>query len=226
MSKIKEAALEITTTTTLPAKPMANPWLAVAREDGGTGGVGKLIKFVKGRWQVGDDVVREGSEYVAHIDQLVRGWVKFEGGKVAERIVGKVADGFQPQPRSRLGDTDPKNWAEKDADGRPRDPWTLQWFLPLVGVVTGDLLTFVTSSKGGGMAIKELCEIYGSKDRDGLLPIIALKVRSYKHPSYGRIETPDFAIIGWDGLPAPAVKLSAQEKSAVIDAEMDDEIPF
>lgn len=207
---------------------MGNPWLAVAQEDGGgAGNIGKLVKFVKGRWQVGDDVLREGSEYVAHIDQLVRGWVKFAGGKVVDRIVGKIADGFQPQPRDRLGDTDPKNWPEKDADGRPRDPWTLQWFLPLVGVETGEVLTFVSSSKGGATAIKELCAVYGRNDRDGLLPIVALKTRAYKHPNYGRIETPDFSIVGWDGgVAAPAVKLSAQEQSAVIDAEMDDEIPF
>jgi hypothetical protein len=122
---------------------------------------------VKGKWQIGDDVVADSSEYVAHIDQLVRGWVRFEDGKVTDRRVGKVADGFKPQPREELGDNDPKKWKEKDADDNPRDPWVKQWFLPLIGVETGDVVCFVSGSNGGNNAVSNLCCVYGHRKRDG-----------------------------------------------------------
>ena len=108
-----------------PATRYENPWLAAAAEGGNE--TGRLLKFVKGEWLAGDDVLKDGTEFVAHIDQLIRGWVKFEDGKVVDRNhLGKVADGFKPPSREELGDTDPKKWAEKDADNRPRDPWSLQ----------------------------------------------------------------------------------------------------
>jgi hypothetical protein len=182
---------------TLPIAQIDNPWLEVAQEAGSD--VGRLMKFVKGKWETGDDEVAEGTEFVAHVDQLMRGWVRFDDGKVTDRRIGKVADGFKPPPREELGDTDENKWKDKDADGHPKDPWTVQWFLPLIGVETGDVFTFVTSSKGGVGAIGDLCRVYGHKQRENLLPIVALKARSYKHPRYGRVETPDLAIVGWDG---------------------------
>ena len=83
-------------------------------------------------------------------------------------------------------------------------------------------------------AIADLCRIYGNKKRDGLLPIIALKVRSYKHKQYGRIETPDFTIVGWDdgdaketaAPPAQPVQPKLPEKASADNSDMDDKIPF
>ena len=96
----------------------------------------------------------------------------------ASAAASSHADGFKPPPREELGDTDPKKWTDKDVDGKKRDPWSEQWFLPLFGVESADVVTFVTGSRGGIGAIADLCRIYGNKKRDGLLPIIALKVRS------------------------------------------------
>ena len=197
--------------TNLPATAWANPWLEAAAE--AKPDMGKLLKFVKGKWESGDDVLPDGTEFIAHIDQLLRGWVKFIDGKVVDRNVGKIAEGYRPPEREELSDADPKSWTEKDTNGEPRDPWTAQWFLPLVGVNSGDVLTFVTGSKGGIAAIGALCRIYGHKKRDGMLPIVALKTRSYKHKQFGRIETPELPIVGWDGVAAAA-------------HDMDDEILF
>ena len=106
------------------------------------------------------------------------------------------------------------NWKEKDdATNQPRDPWVAQWFLPLIGVETGEVVTYVTGSKGGSAAISDLCRIYGHKQRDGLLPIVALKVGSYKHKKYDRIETPELIVVGWDGVP------SAKEEAATISVQ-------
>jgi hypothetical protein len=86
-----------------------------------------------------------------------------------------------------------------DDKGKPRDPWVKQWLMPLVKVDDQDCVVFVTGSKGGNTAIGTLCGIYGRANLKGLLPIIALKVRSYKHHEYGKIETPDMPIVGWHG---------------------------
>jgi hypothetical protein len=228
MSKTAEA-LTAQQQYTLPTTHHTNPWLEAAAENGSE--TGRLLKFVKGEWTTGDDTVADGTEYIAHIDQLIRGWVKFEDGKVTDRVIGKIADGFKPPQREELSDSDPKQWREKDADGRPRDPWTQQWFLPLIGVESGELVTFVSGSKGGIGAVADLCRVYGHKQRDGLLPIIALKTRSYKHKQYGKIETPEFQIVGWDGEKTEAAAIPVQprfpEKGTANTADMmDDEIPF
>ena len=80
-----------------------------------------------------------------------------------------------------------------------KNPRVEQWFLPLIAVETGDVVTFVTSSKGGIAAIINVCRVYGHRHRAGQLPIVALRTRSYKHKQFGRIETPDLPIVGWTG---------------------------
>jgi hypothetical protein len=192
-----------------------NPFLEAANEAGGE--IGLLLKFVKGKYEVGDDEVPLGTQFVAHIDQLARGYVKFLDGQVADRRIGMVADGYKLPPREELGDLDETRW-EKDSQGKPRDPWVVQWYLALTRVETGELLTFVTGSKGGISAIGALCRVYARKYGIGVLPIVALRVRSYKHKLFGRIETPDFEIVGWDGVPAQAVPQSYPEE--------EEEVPF
>ena len=118
-------------------------------------------------------------------------------------------------------DTDPAEWKEKDASGNPRDPWVAQWFLPLIGVDTDELLTFVTSSKGGVAAVANLCRVYGGKHQRGRLPIVALRTRSYKHKQFGRIETPELVITGWEGSTA-AMPVHTGNAADAWDAE----IPF
>ena len=109
-------------------------------------------------------------------------------------------------------DNDPKNWKEEDADGNPRDPWVKQWYLPLIGVESGEFVTFVSGSNGGNNAISNLCQVYGHNMRDGLLPIVALKTGSYKHKKYGRIEEPDLSVVGWHGKTAAAIRTPAHRQ--------------
>ena len=102
MSKMKETLLtkhkkEVPEkqSETLPATQYKNPWLEAAAEGGNE--LGRILKFRHDevKWKVGESVVADGTEYVAHIDQLVKAYVKFEDNKVVDRVVGKVADGFQ-----------------------------------------------------------------------------------------------------------------------------------
>jgi len=169
----------------------------------------------------GDDEVPEGTEYIAYIDEVARGYVKFEDGTVADRQIVKVRDGHAPK-REALGDDDPDQWEVDDRTGKPRDPWVLQWLLPMVAVsAEGDLAVFVTSSKGGISAIGSLCAVYGRSKRNGLLPIVALKTTSYKHPTYGKVLKPDLPIVSWHGAATPAPSEAPSEYGA----PWDDEVP-
>ena len=212
-------------TETLPAPQYDNPYLEVAAETGG--GFGKILKFVKGEFVVGEDPIPEGTECIAYLDQLARAWIKFEDGAIADRRIELVASGKKLPKREDLGDIDKKKWETDDA-GTPRDPWVKQWLLPLVKVDDQDCMVFVTSSKGGNTAIGSLCNVYGRTKRNGMLPIIALKVRSYKHQQYGKIETPDLPIISWHqtGAPASTIETTLAPSSPDGDAEFDDSIPF
>jgi hypothetical protein len=204
----------------LPATPTAtNPWLDAARE--ASTGIGKLLKFAKGHYESGDDEIKLGTELVAHVDQIARGWVKFADGKLVGQHIAKIAERTRLPERDELGDLDQSKW-EADAKGERRDPWVLQWYLPLSDMSSGDVLTFVSASHGGVSAIGKLCSIYGRRRGTGPLPVIKLAVRSYKHKDYGRIETPDFTVVGWDDPAGPS--LSAAEPSH--SDEMSDSIPF
>jgi hypothetical protein len=201
MSKMKDVAMTTTAiakteiNNNAPAIQYDNVWLEVAAETGNA--FGRLLKFVKGKWEIGDDEVPQGTKFVCHIDQLCRGWTKFKDGEVVDLRLVKVASGDKLPDRDALGDLDKTKW-EQDDDGKPKDPWVRQWYLPLTTIDVGDFVTFVTGSNGGDVAIAGLCRAFGHRS-DGSLPIIAIKTRSYKHKKYGRIETPDLALVGWHG---------------------------
>src|SRR5262252_8195709 len=73
MPKTKSQQQLQTQKTTAPAAVYDNPWLEAAAEAGSE--FGKLLKFNKGEWLIGDDIVPVGTEYIAYIDELARGWV-------------------------------------------------------------------------------------------------------------------------------------------------------
>jgi len=175
-----------------------------------------LLKFVKGKYYIGDDEVPLGREYIAHVNQLNHGWAKFVDGRVTDQRIGSVAEGFQPPTREQLGDTDESKW-EKDATGNPRSPWTFQYYLALEDVESGVLVTFVTGSAGGTAAIGRLCGQYARNASNGL-PIIRLGASSYKHKSYGRVEVPNLPVISWTMEVTPALTAARND--------MDDEVAF
>jgi hypothetical protein len=177
----------------------------------------RLVKFSKGKWFTGDDEMQAAHDFIARPHELMQGWVKFEGGKVTDRREGLVADpGFTLANRDELGDTDPANW-ERDPAGKPRDPWTLQYFLPLEDLKTGESLTFVTASQGGFAAIGRLMNQFVRNAADKGLPMVRLGTDSYKHKTFGRVEVPEFKVTGWT---------HSADKLVPPTADMADEIPF
>ncbi len=177
--------------------------LAKFAEDDGGGPGGPLLKFKKDEhFILGADKIAEGTEYIAHPQEVRKGWSKFENKKLVDEKTGKPVLGFVVPEREELGDLDPKKWPKNDA-GQPADPWVKQSFLPLENVTTGQLVVFVTSSHGARSAIATLCGAAARNVHRGN-PRIRLRVGSYKHSKFGRVQVPEFTVIGWDDPPISA----------------------
>jgi hypothetical protein len=163
--------------------------------------IGRLLKFSKGDFIVGDagETVAEDIEFTALMDELTVGWIRWEDGKIAEQRMGRVIDGFVPQPRRELGDLDAAAW-ETGADGKARDPWAFQNYLPLQRG-DGELFTFVAGSRGALNAVAELCRIHSrhAKANSDRYPVIRLRSDGYQHriKEYGRIAFPVLGVVGW-----------------------------
>lgn len=167
--------------------------------------VGKLLKFSKGDYLAGenDDEIAEGTKFVANMDELMVGWIRWADNKPTDQIMGRIAEGYQAPKRHELGDNDKSQW-ETDEQGRERDPWQFSNYLILKtpdGKDEDSLFTFTTSSRGGLNAIGELCKAYGKimRQKPDEFPVIELGVDSYNHPKkeYGRIKVPTFKVAGW-----------------------------
>jgi hypothetical protein len=168
--------------------------------------VGTLLKFNKGDWIKGEDEdVEPGTKFVANMEQLMVGWIKWVDNRPDQQIMGAVVDRFQAPRRESLGDTDEDQW-ETDNDGKPRDPWQFSNYIVFKPVgkkaKEDELLTFATSSKGGIGAIGELCKVYGKEMRThpDQFPIIEIGVHKYKHsnPEWGWIKVPTLKVVGWE----------------------------
>ena len=185
--------------------------------------VGRLLKFSKGDFLAGEDnqEIRKGTQFVANMDQLLVGWIKWENMRPVEQEMGRLSEGYQPPKRGELGDNDRSQW-ETDQNGDERDPWQFSNYLLLKtpGESGEDnLFTFTTSSKGGLGAIGELCKAYSKAmlQRPDQYPVIALMGSSYPHrnKSLGRIKISVFEIVGW----APKAEFEDAEKAAPAEAE-------
>jgi hypothetical protein len=200
----------------------SNPFLDFGQQASQSSIVGKLLKFSKGDWTAGQDgdEVPLGTGFIANMDDLTAGWIRWEDNKPTDQIMGKVSEGYQPPRRSDLGDNVKEDWPV-DNDGKPRDPWQLSNYLPLKGLEDGELYTFPASSKGSLTAIGELCKAYGKTmaQRPHEFPIVSIGQDSYQHPnrSLGRIKFPVFTVTGW----APKTVFDD-----IVAGGGDDEIPF
>ena len=199
----------------------SNPFLQAATEASGGGMRGRLLKFNKGEFLTSDDTVSLGTEFAAHINEVARGWTKFVAGKLIDQRLVKVVDGLLPS-RESLGDLDETVWESDAVSGKPKDPWVLNWYLPLSAVDSGDGFVFTTGSHGGIGAIGRLCNAYGRRISSGTpaLPIIKLGTSSYKHKTFGKVVTPEFTIAGWEGVP------TTPDYVEEMPAHMREEIPY
>jgi hypothetical protein len=202
---VKKQATELATVETQNHNaiviPGVDPFAAYADAIAPKFILGQLLRFSKGDYVAGerDELIPLGTKFIAGVDLLLTGWVRWEGGKPVEHRMVRVIDGHSPDPRSELGYLDQSTW-EKDAAGEPRDPWQLTNYLPMVDEANA-VFTFTTSSRGGMSALADLCRSY-SKSRQSHaddFPVIELRCGSYQHQNaqFGRIKFPEFKRVGW-----------------------------
>jgi hypothetical protein len=165
---------------------------------------GTLLRFSKGDYLAGASTdaieVALGTRFVAVMDSLTIGWLRWENNLPTDPRMGLVIDGFQPPRRSELGDHDKELW-ETDDEGTPRDPWQFTNYIEMHKIEGGEVYTFTTASKGGLGAIGELSKTYGKnlRQRPDDYPVVELDVGSYQHRdrSRGRIKYPIFKVVNW-----------------------------
>jgi hypothetical protein len=174
---------------------------------------GTALKFVKGKWQLGrDELDAANTRLVARPDWAMHGWVKWLDKKLVDFRIGYVADSFVPPDRSVLGDMDQETWA---IWSNGRDPWSLQWHLPLYNQVSGAEVIWSTDTRGGKDALAALLHAFADRIDAGeakSLPIVELGSGTYPHQNYGPVHVPQLDIVGWveppptvrPALPAPA----------------------
>jgi hypothetical protein len=158
--------------------------LNAAQDDAG---LGKILKFKKGNYLIGDDEIPLGTKFIVHTNAWVKMWIKFVNNKVADRKVYRVALGEKPPVREELDDLDKTLWPD-GIDGEPADPWTLQYMMPFENISSGEIVIFTTPSKGGRRAVSDLCLAYGRRAKKGCRghPIVTLSVgqiSKYKVPA-------------------------------------------
>jgi hypothetical protein len=197
-----------------------------------------LLKFISGRWLIADTAVPADTKFVLFADQVSHSWIRFAGGKVADEIVALVINDVEGdseqrivkgQGRADLGYQDQAEW-DIDNSGKPRDPWTYGFGLPMSYLSTGGLVIYKTSTVGGMGAIAEQVANYRRNAHLGY-PIATLGTSTYKNKKYGGfVSVPLFISAGFDAPPPPPAA-SGGDGARVIgesqarNADMDN-IPF
>lgn len=205
----------------LPVVQRADYFIKEARKDAG---MGRILEFKKGSYSIGNDPVPIGTEFIVYCEGWVKKWVKFGIGCVLDSKIFYAGLGEQVVSRESLGDDDKSQW-QPGLDGKPKDPWVLQFMLPFEYRDNGDIVTFRTSSFFGKQACADLVLDYGNKGkRDGFQnPIVKIKVAYVPMKKYGQIAKPDFSIVGWES----SDRVSVIDKAAVENEnDLRDEIPF
>jgi hypothetical protein len=189
--------------------------------------------------------------YIVNPNLMVERWVKFVDGKLADEKIYRTAEGkLAPTDRDELGiDLDEHSWP-LDRNGKRKDPWSREVYLPMRGT-DGEIVAFKATGKGAIAEIGELVGMYGSADRGGKVPVVEIESRTFKATEHGNtIHVPVFRPVDWelwDGVPTPmtqpvAVPIAPPPKTVTAKAvtakpaarqyqqlgggDLDDEIPF
>jgi hypothetical protein len=196
--------------------------LGAAQEEAG---FEKFLKFKKGDFFVGDELVPLGTKYIAHVIGWTRCWIKFVDDEVVERKTYRVALGERPPEREDLDDLKKDNWPE-GIDGNPADPWCFQYLLPLEKVSDGEIVIFTTSSFGGRRAVADLCQRFAKRKTKSAScgqPIVKLAKTEMPTKKFGRVPRPHFETVDWDD---PARDFVETPPTIASEGELDDSIPF
>ena len=209
-----------------------SPWQAYADDVLASAIAGDMLKFVKGDWLrgEGDTAVPSDAMFIANMEEVWTGWVRWFDGNPAEHRISRLIDRAPKLLREDLGYLDKATW-ESNPDGTLRDPWAQTDRVVMKDDVSGELVTFVTGSYGGRWALARLLRTYARDHarQEGRFPVVTLGVdKTWKHDKFGTIPRPLFNVIGWSfwDNDAAASGAKAIEAPASTGAKLNDEIPF
>src|SRR3974390_681178 len=183
----------------------------INEEAGEDVGFGRILSFAKGEYTIDKTPVKEGSEFRVHYRGWIKVWINFTTAPPTQRLC-RIGGGEKPPERNTLGDTDQSLWEE--FNGKPKDPWVLQFLMPFENTETGETVAFRTSSFGGRRAPAGLAPAGATRARHGepSLPTVALAVTSFSTKSFGKIQKPHFVIRGWEDVGGPEGRDEIVEK--------------
>jgi hypothetical protein len=190
---------------------------------------GAPLKFSKGRWFTGfgdNEQPADGKELVADIGGLMIGWRCWKEKKIVDVRIGYFAEGYRPPQRNELGDLDDSTW-ERDANGKPKDPWSSGYYLRLLDLDGEESFVFSATSKGSRDAVDDMIVKFTKqrkKDPTRCTPVVKLAADWYRHKDFGRVDTPELKIVDWRSSDGVAAAIPSPDGSD--DAEFNDDIPY
>jgi hypothetical protein len=133
-------------------------------------------------------------------------------GKILDREIGLVCDGYQRKPREELAALHVAHWQVGCL--RPRVFWFASFLVdrPASLVIVVELVVYGPFASSQLKAIKDLIAVVRRSERQGKEPVVLIGSRSFKNQSGGTTHVPLFTIVGWQfwyGQPTPEVPLIA-----------------
>jgi hypothetical protein len=173
---------------------------------------GEWIKFRKGIWLVGQEEKAASltEPYVAHMGEILIGWIKIVDNVVIKRIAGRIADKFRPPMREQLDDG--------ELIDTPHDPWK-----PMTAMVmrdaSGEIFTYTSLSASGRTAVNKTIDQYLRKCHafPGKMPAVLLGVgTAYSKKHNSEYAVPVFRIVSWEpwNTEAVAAKPATEDNAA------------
>lgn len=176
----------------------------VAQQTQSAGDIPFLKLAKSGLWCYGAEEieVEDGSTWAVNPNSLSTGYAAWGDSELLGEEMALVIDA--PVDRNHLEDV-----------GAAWKPQVGCQLACLDGEDEGTNVLYKTTSLGGQKAFKALLDAVLLRAKAGetdLVPVVKLKVDSYKHKKYGKVFTPVLDIVGWESIDgAPAGKIEASE---------------
>jgi hypothetical protein len=189
-----------------------------------------IVRYVDGRFKIGSSagvVDVTDADYIAVTDKIAAVWKLFQNGGVDELTRVYVLDDGVPKRPDGYNDRD--QW-KKDSKGKPNDPLSMQYEMPLITADDGRVVMFQASTILTKAIIGRLLDDFVATMRR---PCVTLTVEP--NPDNKNQMVPDFTITSHSdddsdvpGLPAAGSSAPVKEESKPLPAKdaMDDAIPF
>src|SRR5262245_28723179 len=129
-----------------------------------------------GAWTIGRErqAVSANALFLVHVEGMAIGHVKLVDGKIVEREIGFVADGYERKPREELDDFEEHKWP-RNKRGEPEDPWKPTTLLPMRSLEDDEPVVFGPIAPTQLTAIKQFVGVVRRVDRAGKDPVVVLE---------------------------------------------------